>query len=287
MARCNYCNLLFLASRPTERGGAAEGACDPGEDAGDLRAAAEAGCSAPATVLAAGCGDGRELEAWRAAYPRARLVGADPDPQAVRAARARGFEVLHSCSERLLEDEPGLRGAVDVVVYADSLDACDDPRAALRMARGALREGGVLVVRGIDAGGRQERRFRDGAWHAYDAPARAFHFNPFNLARLAGSEGFEKVACEALPDPRGWIRSWRAELALRGADEGLLAFFRDGNPLLRWWHAACDRRAIRRGERTSRLRFVARARDGRTGDGNSFAPPSAAPFEPRAPAPAR
>lgn len=287
LLRCNYCNLLFLGRRPLAWPGPGGGAEDAREDAGDVAAAAAAGCVAPALVLALGCGDGRELEAWRAAHPGARLVGVDRDPAASGRIRAKGFEAVVCEAERLLDAEPGLRGACDVVVCVDALDECDDPRAVLRTARALLCEGGLLVVRGVDAGGRQERRFRAGAWHAYDAPRRAFHFNPFNLARLAGNEGFEKTSCDALPDARGWIRSWRAELAARGADAGLLGFFRDGNPLLAWWHRAADLRAVRRGERTSRMRLVARARAGGVRDGNSFAPSSAAAHEPRAPAPAR
>jgi hypothetical protein len=136
----------------------------------------------------------------------------------------------------------------------------------------------VLVVRGVDCGGAQERRFRQAAWHAYQPPRRAYLFNPFNLARLVGGEGFDKKLVQALPDAPGWIRSWRAELALRGAAKDIVELLRDDHPLLLAWFGFVDRRAARRGRRTSRLRLVAAARPGPApGAGNSFAPAARAP----------
>jgi SAM-dependent methyltransferase len=273
--RCNYCNVLFLGQRPAWRG-SAEAASDRAEDLGDVDAVHAAGGTAPQIVVAFGSGSGRELEAWCSRYPQARLIGLDRDPNCMNELAARGIEAVQARMEDAATACASLVGQCDVVVCIDALDEADDPRAALQAARALLKTGGFLVVRGIDAGGAQERRFRDGAWHAYAAPMRAYYYNPFNLARLVGSEGFEKVAVDSLPDARGWIRSWRTALALRGADAGVLAWFREDQPLLRWWYTLKDRRAARHGARTTRMRLVSRARaEDQRVEGNAFAPKAA------------
>ncbi|MEY2747628.1 MAG: hypothetical protein RL112_2670 [Planctomycetota bacterium] len=288
LRRCNYCNLVFLAQRPrdwraargADAGRAAPSASDVEEARGDVEAARSVGLSAPRRVLLAG-GDPAALEPWRTAWPELEAWVASDDPRDVADARRRG---MHAVEARLedLACTPGelLRAgaAFDAIVCADSLDERDDPRASLAALRALARDGGLLVVRGVDCGGAQERRFRQGAWHAYDPPRRAHHFNPFNLARLAGGEGFEKKLVQALPDARGWIRSWRAELARRGAASDVVELLRDEHPVFRAWFGFVDRRAARLGRRTSRLRLVAAARPGPApGAGNSFAPAARAP----------
>lgn len=275
LMRCNYCNVLFLAQRPPWSG-SAEAASNRAEDAGDVQAVQAAGGATPQVVVAFGAGLGRELEAWRSHYPHARLIGLDRDPNCTDALAARGFEAVQARMEDATLACASLVGQCDVVLCIDALDEADDPRAALHAARALLKTGGFLVVRGIDAGGAQERRFRSGAWHAYAAPMRAYYYNPFNLARLVGSEGFEKVSVDSLPDARGWIRSWRAALALQGADAGVLAWFREDQTLLRWWYTRKDRRAARQGARTTRMRLVSRARaEDQRVEGNAFAPKAA------------
>lgn len=275
MMRCNYCNMLFLGQRPPWNG-SAEAAADRAEDTGDVHAVQAAGGADPKLVLALGSGSGRELEAWRSHFPHARLIGLDRDPSCMEGLKAKGFEGVHARMEDASTACAPLAGQCDVVLCIDALDEADDPRAALHAARALLKTGGLLVVRGIDAGGAQERHFRAGTWHAYAAPMRAYIYNPFNLARLVGSEGFEKVSVDSLPDARGWIRSWRAALALKGADAGVLAWFREDQPLLRWWYARKDLRAARRGDRTTRMRLVSRARaDDQRVEGNAFAPKAA------------
>ena len=288
LRRCNYCNLVFLAERP--RAWREEAASRPAsgvpsssalaEARGDVEAARAVGLGEPRRVLLAG-GDPAALDPWRATWPALDARVASDDPCVVEAARARGLPVV----EARLEDLAGpagerLRehGSFDAIVCPDALDERDDPRASLAALRSLARDGAVLVVRGVDCGGAQERRFRHGAWHAYEPPRRAHLFNPFNLARLAGGEGFDKKLVQALPDAPGWIRSWRAELASRGAAADVVELLRDDHPVLLAWFGFLDRRAARRGRRTSRLRLVAAARPGPApGAGNSFAPAARAP----------
>jgi|GEM_PF-1905273 len=288
LRRCNYCNLVFLAQRPRawreasvgDAGHEAPSAADVAEARGDVEAARSVGLGEPRRVLLAG-GAATALEPWRAAWPALEAWVASDDPRGVAEAGRLGFKVVQARLEDLGGPEgERLRehGPFDAIVCVDSLDERDDPRASLAALRSLARDGAVLVARGVDCGGAQERRFRHGAWHAYQPPRRAHYFNPFNLARLAGGEGFEKRLVQALPDARGWIRSWRAELALRGTASDVVALLRDDHPLLSAWFGFVDRRAARRGRRTSRLRFVATARPGPApGAGNSFAPAARAP----------
>lgn len=112
----------------------------------------------------------------------------------------------------------------DAVTLWHSLEHLDDPLAALRHLRPALRPGGILLVEVPNAAGWAARG--SGAyWLHLDLPRHRFHFTPASLRLLLKKAGFEGATIEPIPNPHGlagalayrWGRRWRwsaASLAL-------------------------------------------------------------------------
>src|SRR5437016_6241316 len=95
-------------------------------------------------LLDAGCGTGGVLHGLGELHPRARLVGLDASPFALRRCRLRGCRLLARASV----DEQGFRSAsFDVVTCNDVLyfEGIDDRRAIAELAR-VLSPGGILVL---------------------------------------------------------------------------------------------------------------------------------------------
>jgi 2-polyprenyl-3-methyl-5-hydroxy-6-metoxy-1,4-benzoquinol methylase len=99
------------------------------------------------TVADVGCGLGSSTIIMARAYPDASLVGLDYHPRSVDLARTRaeaagvgdrvGFRVAAATE---------LTGQYDLVTFFDCLHDMPDPLGALRAARGALRDGGSVML---------------------------------------------------------------------------------------------------------------------------------------------
>jgi len=94
------------------------------------------------TFFEAGCGTGIVLEAFAEALPQLRLVGADPYPPALEAARRRAptAELIQADVRQLPFDSE-----FDVVAALDVLEHVDDDATALRELRRTVRPGGGAV----------------------------------------------------------------------------------------------------------------------------------------------
>ncbi len=90
-------------------------------------------------VLDVGCGTGRNLPRFP---PGTRVVGVDPHPQNLRAARRRapGVPLVQARAEAL----PFREGTFDTVVSGLVFCSVDDPPAALAEVRRLLAPGGAL-----------------------------------------------------------------------------------------------------------------------------------------------
>ena len=99
-----------------------------------------------ARVLDAGCGDG--ALACAAALRGAAVIGVDPDPAMLAAARARAKQagVEAAFSEGRIESLPFADASFDVVVAITVLCFVADAAAALRELVRVLRPGGRLVL---------------------------------------------------------------------------------------------------------------------------------------------
>lgn len=110
---------------------------------------AEFAASDTLRVIDVGCGVGWSTIALAMAYPHAEVRGVDLDPASVAAARENaassgvadrvGFTLADAATF-----EPD--GRADLVTCFETVHDMADPVAALRMARGALRDGGHLLV---------------------------------------------------------------------------------------------------------------------------------------------
>ena len=97
-----------------------------------------------AVILDAGCSTGYLLEDLRAAYPHARLLGADLVAGGLRKAHS-----LVPSAELLLADVCALPlrdATVDAVVSANLLEHVPDDTGALRELHRVLRPGGVAAI---------------------------------------------------------------------------------------------------------------------------------------------
>lgn len=119
------------------------------------------------TILDVGCGTGRLLADLAVARPDATLLGVDPAPGMVAAARQRAagrFDVQQAAAESL----PVVDSSIDLVVSVLSFDHWADQEAGLREVRRVLRPGGVVVIADLFAtwmllttiAGRNRRRIR-------------------------------------------------------------------------------------------------------------------------------
>lgn len=120
----------------------------------DTRARLEAGGAA----LDLGCGVGEAAMALSRAFPRAQILGIDPDERAIararQAAEAQGLNGLRFMTGTIesLPAEPRF----DLVLLLDCLHDLAEPVATLRSIRERLAPGGVLFVMEPRAGDRLE-----------------------------------------------------------------------------------------------------------------------------------
>ena len=139
-----------------------------------------------ARLVDIGCGHGEALGfltslGWQA-------TGVEIDPQAVKAARAGGLDVI--------EGEIGSAGladeAFDAVTSSHVLEHVHDPRAFLAEGVRVLKPGGTLVA--VTPNSRSELLDRHGGnWLNLDPPRHLVLFNAENLARLASDVGFREI----------------------------------------------------------------------------------------------
>jgi ubiquinone/menaquinone biosynthesis C-methylase UbiE len=101
----------------------------------------------PGRVLDVGCATGTLLRQAAQRFPEARLVGIDPAPRMVAAARAAtpaGLPIhfVHACAEHL----PFADGSFDLAISTLSFRHWDDQAAGIAQIRRVLTAGGVLTL---------------------------------------------------------------------------------------------------------------------------------------------
>jgi ubiquinone/menaquinone biosynthesis C-methylase UbiE len=104
--------------------------------------------SGAACILDIGCGTGKLLRRLRETFPEARLIGVDPAPGMVEAARRQdiaGAELLVGDAQRL----PFADGSVDLVVTTMSFHHWRDQPAGLREVRRVLRPSACVLIADI------------------------------------------------------------------------------------------------------------------------------------------
>jgi SAM-dependent methyltransferase len=201
---CSHCGLLQSLPR-TDRAERKEATISSGADWGNLRYGkgfrAEANLATlrpflnkqrPLRVLDIGANRGAFGLELKSAYPKAHIMGIEPDERVVGAwAGKSGFTWLHArLEDTRLEDE-----GFDVIYSCHTLEHLKSPRQALLAHRANLAPNGYLLLEVpntaiIGSNDIVEEFFIDK--HLY-------HFSPRSLAKLLSVCGFRAVA---IGDPR-------------------------------------------------------------------------------------
>lgn len=93
-------------------------------------------------VVDLGCGSGAKTR--QLAQLGAEIVGLEPQPEAVEAARAEGGGPVYVAGSA--DDTPFEDDAFDLAIFTHSLHHCTDPSAALREAARIVRPGGRIAA---------------------------------------------------------------------------------------------------------------------------------------------
>ncbi|MDT8344353.1 MAG: class I SAM-dependent methyltransferase [Thermohalobaculum sp.] len=161
-----------------------------------------------ARLLDVGCGNGSYLDlacgcGWQA-------VGVDPDPKAVAAARARGFEVHHGG----IEVFDGQSDLFDAITMSHVIEHLHDPAEVLRACHRLLRPGGYLWLETPNIASIGHRLFGPN-WRGLEPPRHLVLFNHRALCRLLRHSGFAGV--RPMPQRVAAPALYRASHRLRNA----------------------------------------------------------------------
>lgn len=177
----------------------------------------------PGRLLDVGCGNGYMLDVASKLGWDAR--GLEFDPVAVRTATARGLNVEQGGYERLGE----FAASLDCVLCSHVLEHVAEPRELLRLAAGALRDGGVLLLALPNATSIMRSRFGDN-WRGLEAPRHLTIPSAHQLAIVLDEVGFAPAqrqgrgawtatAAESLRIARRGMVPGRQDVAAAGAIE--------------------------------------------------------------------
>ncbi|MFW5415835.1 methyltransferase domain-containing protein [Nocardiopsis sp. CNT-189] len=162
-------------------------------------------------VLDVGCGAGRQ--AVHLAARGCEVVGVDPSPGAVAAARARGVRALPGSLPELELDEPPFDSFLLAGANLGLLGGAEGTRAALRRLAGLARPGArILGTTMIVPGGTTRMRVRYGAAASEWSD---FHFLPPDGIAAAAAEAGWRLA-DVVHDPATPWPTYLAELRLEG-----------------------------------------------------------------------
>ena len=95
-------------------------------------------------VLDVGCGSGRVCIALKKAFPKAEVVGIDPDAESIRRARAAAPQGIRFEAKTARELARG--AGFDLVTICDGTHALAEPVATLAETRALLKPGGTLFI---------------------------------------------------------------------------------------------------------------------------------------------
>jgi SAM-dependent methyltransferase len=181
--------------------------------AGDVLAMLDPGVGE--RILDLGCGDG--VLTAKIAAAGASVLGVDPDPSMLEAARAKGLDVAEGDGQRLAFD-----GEFDAVFTNAALHWMPDQRAVAEGVFRALKPGGRYV--GECGGFQNVAAIRAGvratlANLGYDPAAASgqVYQTPAAFTRVHEAAGFVAIEVRLIPRPtplptgiRGWLTTFRA-----------------------------------------------------------------------------
>jgi 2-polyprenyl-3-methyl-5-hydroxy-6-metoxy-1,4-benzoquinol methylase len=168
---------------------------------------AAARLAAGGRALDIGCGSGRVCSALAKAFPKAEIVGVDPDAESI--ARARG---LHPRVSFRVGDASAASGKFDLITLCDVLHDLAEPEKTLAQARALLQADGTLFIIEPKAADRLEdnRNAVSTTFYGFSL----FHCMTQSLARGGPGLGtcLGPAATEALVRRAGYTRWHRLDI---------------------------------------------------------------------------
>ncbi|MGF1549981.1 MAG: class I SAM-dependent methyltransferase [Sphingomonadaceae bacterium] len=160
-------------------------------------------------LLDIGCGNGAFL--LRAREAGWRAAGCDFDPQAVRRARAHGFEIRQGGVERFADRE----GEFEAVTLSHVLEHVHDPRATLLAIYDLLAPGGFLFIDTPNADALGLAEYGE-AWRGLEPPRHLVIFTWQAVRAMLSATGFAGIVERPFREAATGI--WRkSELIRRGS----------------------------------------------------------------------
>jgi SAM-dependent methyltransferase len=168
---------------------------------------AAARLAAGGRALDIGCGSGRVCGALAKAFPKAEIVGVDPDAESI--ARARG---LNPGVQFLVGDAGAAGGKFDLITLCDVLHDLAEPEKTLAQARALLQANGTLFIIEPKAADRLEDNRNPVSTTFYGFSL--FHCMTQSLARGGPGLGtcLGPAATEALVRRAGYTRWHRLDI---------------------------------------------------------------------------
>jgi hypothetical protein len=158
-------------------------------------------------ALDIGCGSGRVCSALAKAFPKAEIVGVDPDAESIRRAK-----LADDKPSFVVGDASAAQGKFDLVLLCDVLHDLAEPEKTLAQARGLLAPDGVLFIIEPKAADRLEDNRNPVATTFYGFSL--FHCMTQSLARGGPGLGtcLGPAATEALVRRSGYTRWLRLDI---------------------------------------------------------------------------
>jgi len=157
-------------------------------------------------LLDFGCGSGAYLLRQKARGWN--VIGVEPSPDAVRAARRHGLNVIEGTI-------PGVElpdASFDIITVMAVIGCVSEPLATLRELRRLLAPGGRVILSVHNAGSRAAEFFGP-HWQGWDLPRQQTHFTPTSLASLLARAGFDQPEITPRRRTSRWRHSARAKAA--------------------------------------------------------------------------
>ena len=150
-------------------------------------------------IVDIGAGDGARLKRLRHSG-WTQVAGVEPDPQAVKAARAASIDVNVGSAEAV----PMGDNSADAVLMHHVIEHVRDPRKAFVEAHRILKPGGELsiVTPNINSIGRERW---GGFWRGFEAPRHLTIFTLAALDMLARDTGFEVTCNRSSARSAAWV----------------------------------------------------------------------------------
>lgn len=137
----------------------------------------------PLSVLDIGCGNGQYLATVKRLGHR--VVGVDPDPQAVAYGSGAGLDLRHGDAFSILPSD----GPFDVITMSHVIEHVHDPRRVLSHVHDLLVPGGTLWVETPNVAAQGHRDYGS-SWRGLEPPRHLVLFTWRSLRRLLREVGF-------------------------------------------------------------------------------------------------